>query len=112
MKVTCRPRPPVTHLFLTDEQLISLQNHKAVLPDLSEDSFPAELPDPADLIGLNVLRRRVLRSLQTGNRKLSEEPERAATSACDWTADNVFLLKYNFGYVSAERPHDSAACKR
>lgn len=55
--------PPLTHLFLTDEQLISPQNHEAVLPDLSEDPFPAELPDPADLLGLSVRRRRVLRAL-------------------------------------------------
>lgn len=69
VSVTCRLRPPLTHLFLTDEQLITLQNHKPVLPDLSEDSFPAELPDPADLLGLNVLLRGVLRTLNTGNRK-------------------------------------------
>lgn len=66
VSVTCRPRHPLTHLLLTDEQLISPQNHEPVLPDLSEDPFPAELPDPADLIGLSVLLRRVL---QTLNRK-------------------------------------------
>lgn len=71
----------MTHLFLTDEQLISLQNHKAVLPDLSEDPFPAELPDPADLVGLKVLRRRVLWPLRTGNRKLSEQAGHVAPPA-------------------------------
>lgn len=67
--VTCRPRPPLTNLFLTDEQLISSQNHEPVLPDLSEDPFTAELSDPADFIGLKVLRPRVLRTLNTRNGK-------------------------------------------
>lgn len=56
--------PTLTHLLLTDEQLISLQDHESVLPNLPEDSFTAELSDPADLIGLNLLLGGVLRALK------------------------------------------------
>lgn len=68
---TPHPAPSLTNLFLTDEQLISSQNHKTVLPDLSEDSLPTELPDPANFIRLQVLWHRVLWTLnnrKTGNR--------------------------------------------
>lgn len=60
-----------THLFLTDEQLLSPQKNKAVLPDLSEHPFPTELSDPADLVGLDVRWCRVLWTLQTGHSRQS-----------------------------------------
>lgn len=64
-----------THLLLTDEQLLSPQNHKAVLPDRSEDPFPTELSDPADLVRLKVLWCRLLWALQTGSSSCQQEAD-------------------------------------
>lgn len=39
-----------TYLLLRDVQLVPLQHHIAVFPNLPENPFPAEFPDPADLL--------------------------------------------------------------
>ena len=64
--------PPLTHLFLTDKQLVSSQNHKTILPDLSEDPLSTELPDPAHFV-----RRRVLRHWVRWNLNRKQEAVRA-----------------------------------
>lgn len=40
-----------TYLLLRDVQLVPLQHHITVFPNLPENPFPAEFPDPADLLG-------------------------------------------------------------
>ena len=39
-----------TYLLLRDVELVPFQHHVAVLPNLPENPFPAEFPDPADLL--------------------------------------------------------------
>lgn len=57
-----------THLLVGDVELVPFQHHVAVLPDLPENPFPAEFPDPADLLGRCRLVVSILRPLPPGKR--------------------------------------------
>lgn len=39
------------YLLLGDVELVAFEHHIAVFPNLPENAFPAEFPDPADLLG-------------------------------------------------------------
>lgn len=57
-----------THLLLGDVELVPSQHHIAVFPNLPENAFPAEFPDPADLLGQRRLVVSILRPLPRGKR--------------------------------------------
>lgn len=64
-----------TYLLLRDVELVPFQHHIAVFPNLPENPFPAEFPDPADLLGQRRLMIPILRPLPRGqeqNRQLGD----------------------------------------
>lgn len=58
-----------TYLLLRDVELVPFQHHIAVFPNLPENPFPAEFPDPADLLGWCRLMISILRPLRRGRGK-------------------------------------------
>lgn len=42
----------LTHLFFKDIQMVTLEHHKAISPDFSENAFATELADPAHFVWL------------------------------------------------------------
>lgn len=42
----------LTHFFFENIQMVTLEHHKAISPDFSENAFATELPDPAHLVWL------------------------------------------------------------
>lgn len=40
----------IFYLLFRDVELVPFQHHIAVFPNLPENPFPAEFPDPADLL--------------------------------------------------------------
>lgn len=57
-----------TYLLVGDVQLVPSQYHVAVFPNLPENAFPAEFPDPADLLGRCRRMVSLLRPLPRGRR--------------------------------------------
>lgn len=55
-----------TYLLLRDVQLVPLQHHITVFPNLPENPFPAEFPDPADLLGRRGRVTAILKPLPQG----------------------------------------------
>lgn len=58
-----------TYLLLRDVELVPFQHHIAVFPNLPENPFPAEFPDPADLLRRRRLMISILRPLPRGQEK-------------------------------------------
>lgn len=57
------------YLLLGDVELVPFQHHIAVFPNLPENPFPTEFPDPADLLGRCRLMISILRPLTQGRDK-------------------------------------------
>lgn len=56
-----------TYLLFRDVELVPFQHHIAVFPNLPENPFPAEFPDPADLLRRCRLMVSILRPLPPGS---------------------------------------------
>lgn len=53
----------LTHIFFKNIQMVTLEHHKSISPDFSENAFATELADPAHFVWLCGRRRGILNPL-------------------------------------------------
>lgn len=99
-----------TYLLLRDVELVPFQHHIAVFPNLPENPFPAEFPDPADLLRQRRLMIAILRPLPRGQEKT--RPLGDQSSSLLSTRSPETLLRRPHPFFSGTAPPQAGVAER